>query len=31
MNTKKFEVLTTNGYKKTNSMDLRVGDIIKVH
>ncbi len=31
MNTKKHEVLTNNGFKNHNSMDLKVGQIIKVH
>jgi phospholipid-translocating ATPase len=31
MNTTKYEVLTGNGYKDTNSMELKVGQIIKVH
>jgi len=31
MNLKKHEVLTNNGFKKVNSMDLRVGQIVKVH
>lgn len=31
MNLKKHEVLSNNGFRKTNSMDLKVGQIVKVH
>lgn len=31
MNTTKYDVLTSHGYKATNSMDLKVGQVIKVH
>ena len=30
-NHKKFDVLTKRGFRPTNSMDLRVGHIVKVH
>jgi hypothetical protein len=31
LNTTKHEVLTHNGFKNTNAMDLKVGHIVKVH
>ena len=31
MNTTKLEILTHNGFKIINSMDIKVGNIVKVH